>query len=112
MALAAQADTGAAVAKTDGISNSMLRTAGTVTRLAEGMGSSVLDEVAYEQGRLVSIVTSDVIDMVQQQGGAANGIDCGFGNRARYRHVDEELRALQQFVHGLLRGKEKEKKCG
>jgi hypothetical protein len=26
--------------------------------------------------------------------------------------VDEELRALQQFVHGLLRGKEKEKKCG
>ena len=49
---------------------------------------------------------------VPARGVAANGIDCGFGNRARYRHVDEELRALQQFVHGLLRGKEKEKKCG
>jgi|EP00908_Phaeocystis_cordata_P007334 hypothetical protein len=75
------AATGATISdadKTDGIPNYMLRTSGTVVRLAEGPGSSTAVEdngVLYEADRLVSIVTSDVIDMVQQQGGSAEKVD-------------------------------------
>lgn len=62
--------------KTNGIPNYMLRSSGTITRIAEGQDSSVQsDGVLYEQNSLVSIMTSDVIDMVQQQGGAAEKID-------------------------------------
>ena len=53
----------------------MLRTSGTITRLSEGSSTAQEDEVVYESDRLVSIVTSDVIDMVQQQGGAAEKVD-------------------------------------
>ena len=66
------------VEKTDGIPNYMLKTAGTITRLVESPESSAAvkdDGVLYEDGRTVAIVTSDVIDMVQQQGGAAEKID-------------------------------------
>eukprot|EP00966_Prymnesium_polylepis_P221750 5129809-Prymnesium_polylepis.1 len=66
------------IEKTDGIPNYMIRTSGTVARVAEGPDSSTEvqdDGVLYEPGRLVSIMTSDVIDMVQQQGGAAEKVD-------------------------------------
>jgi len=59
------------IEKTDGIPNYMIRTIGTVSRLAEGPDSEAMlhsDGVVYERDRLVTIVTSDVIDMVQQQG--------------------------------------------
>jgi hypothetical protein len=74
---ASGAATGEDVAKTDGIPNYMIRTAGRVARIAEGSDSAaVLDDgVLYESDRLVSIVTSDVIEMVQQQGGAAEKLD-------------------------------------
>jgi hypothetical protein len=64
--------------KTDGIPNYLLRFSGTVTRVAESPSSSTTvqdDGVLYEPDRLVSILTSDVIDMVQQQGGAAEKVD-------------------------------------
>ena len=59
--------------KTNGIPNYMLRTSGTIRRIAD----PELDEdgVLCEADRVVSIVTSDVIDMVQQQGGAAAKVD-------------------------------------
>jgi len=63
------AATGEDTEKTDGIPNYMLRTSGTIARLAEG------EEVTYEPGSVVSIVTSDMIDMVQQQGGAAEKVN-------------------------------------
>jgi hypothetical protein len=72
------AATGEEVEKTDGIPNYMLRTSGTVSRVAEGSQSSATvasNGVFYEQNRLVCILTSDVIDMVQQQGGAAESVD-------------------------------------
>jgi len=72
------AATGEEVEKTDGIPNYMLRTSGTVIRLAEGRDSSSAvqeDGVMYEPNRLVSIVTSDVIDMIKQQGGSAEKVD-------------------------------------
>merc|ERR1719231_783112 len=56
----------------------MLRTDGTVSRVAESPDSSTVvqeDGVLYEPDRVVSLVTSDVIDMVQQQGGAAQKVD-------------------------------------
>ena len=87
------AATGAEIAdedKTDGIPNYMLRTAGTITRVAEGADSSSNlqdDGVLYESDRMVSIMTSDVIDMVQQQGGAA----------AKVEYLGENL-----LVDGLL----------
>lgn len=60
--------------KTEGIPNYMLRTSGTIRRITDpGLED---DGVLYlEADRLVSIVTSDVIDMVQQQGGAAAKVD-------------------------------------
>tara|TARA_B110001452_G_scaffold119655_1_gene99286 strand:- start:281 stop:925 length:645 start_codon:yes stop_codon:yes gene_type:complete len=64
--------------KTDGIPNYMLRDAGTISRLSESLDSSASvedDGVLYETDRLVSIVTSDVVEMVQQQGGAAENVD-------------------------------------
>jgi len=72
------AATGEDMEKTDGIPNYMLRNSGTVTRVADGSGASIdviRDGVLYETGQLVSIVTSDVIDMVQQQGGSATKVD-------------------------------------
>ena len=72
------AATGEDMPKTEGIPNYMIRNTGTVARIAEGPDSAtaVLDDGAlYESGRLVSLVTSDVIDMVQQQGGAAEAVD-------------------------------------
>ena len=72
------AATGEDTPKTDGIPNYMIRTFGSVSRLAEGPTSSTEvqdDGVHYEIDRLVSLVTSDVIDMVQQQGGAAEKVD-------------------------------------
>jgi len=72
------AATGQEVDKTDGIPNYMLRSGGTVTRLAEGPESLTAvqeDGVVYETDRLVTIITSDVIDMVQQQGGEAEKVD-------------------------------------
>ena len=71
------AATGAEIAdedKTDGIPNYMITTSGTVTRLAEAPDSATAVQdngVQYDADRLVTIMTSDVIDMVQQQGGAA-----------------------------------------
>ena len=65
-------------AKTDGIPNYMLRTSGTIVRLAEGLDSATAvteDGVLFDSNCLVSIVTSDVIEMVQQQGGSAEKID-------------------------------------
>ena len=76
--------------KTDGIPNYMLRDAGTISRLSESLDSSFAvqdDGVLYEADRLVSIVTTDVIEMVQQQGGAAEKVD----------HVGENI-----LVEGLL----------
>lgn len=64
--------------KTDGIPNYMLRDAGTISRLSESLDSSTEvqdDGVLYETDRLVSIVTSDVVEMVQQQGGSAEKVD-------------------------------------
>lgn len=71
------AATGEDVPKTDGIPDYMLRTSGTVARLTESDSSIIVqdDGVHYEPDRLVSIVTSDVIDMVQQQGGSAEKVD-------------------------------------
>ena len=72
------AATGEDVAKTDGIPNYMIRTSGKIARLAEGSDSPTAvddDGVVYEAGRLVSILTSDMIDMVQQQGGSAEKVD-------------------------------------
>ena len=72
------AATGEDVEKTDGIPNYMIRNVGTVTRVAESPDSESemqADGVHYEMDRVVSIVTSDVIDMVQQQGGAAEKVD-------------------------------------
>ena len=66
------------IAKTDGIPNYMLRSTGTISRLAEGSGSSTAvqgDGVVLEQDQLVTILTSDVIDMVQQQGDTAEKVD-------------------------------------
>ena len=64
--------------KTDGIPNYMLRTTGTVSRLAESPDSpiDVGDAgVDYDQDRLVCILTTDVIEMVQQQGETAEKVD-------------------------------------
>ncbi|KAL1495932.1 hypothetical protein AB1Y20_014574 [Prymnesium parvum] len=72
------AATGGDVPKTDGIPNYMFRTSGTVTRLAEGADSSAAvhdDGVVYEADRVISLLTSDVIEMFQQQGGTAENID-------------------------------------
>ena len=73
------AATGEDTPKTDGIPDYMLRNSGTVKRIAEGADSStpVHEEngVLYESGRMVHILTSDIIDMVQQQGGAAEKVD-------------------------------------
>ena len=80
-AAAAGAATGAEFTdadKTEGIPNYLLRFSGTVNRLAEPQGgaSAVTDDgVAYELGREVRLLTTDVIDMVQQQGGAAEKVD-------------------------------------
>ena len=63
------AATGEDVEKTDGIPNYMIRTSGTVSRVADGKG-------VWDSDHIVSILTSDVIDMVQQQGGAAQKITC------------------------------------
>ena len=65
------AATGEDCEKTDGIPNYMIRTSGTVAKLAACGCCKPEDGVLYEEGREVSIVTSDVIEMVQQQGGAA-----------------------------------------
>ena len=73
------AATGAEVEKNaEGIPVYMLRTSGTVTRLAaDGSGTTAADEgVAFAEGEVVSIVTTDVIEMVQQQGGAAERVSC------------------------------------
>jgi len=70
--------TGEDTPKTDGIPNYMLRTSGTVARIAEGPESDTAvqeDGVLYQSDRLVSIVTSDVIEMAQQQGGAAENVN-------------------------------------
>ena len=72
------AATGEDVPKTDGIPNYMLFTFGTIASLTEPPDSSTAveeDGVVYEQDRVVSILTSDVIDMVQQQGGSAQNVD-------------------------------------
>ena len=64
--------------KTEGIPNYMLRNAGTVSRLAEGADSCTIvqdDGAQYEPDCMVSIITSDVIDMVQQQAGEAEKVD-------------------------------------
>ena len=64
------------IEKTDGIPNYMLRSSGTIARVVDGEGAvQSEDGVAYESGQLVSLVTSDVIEMVQQQGGAAEAVD-------------------------------------
>ena len=65
------------VPKTNGIPNYLLRTSGTVTRLVERDASVAMadDGVHYEADRLVSILTTDMIDMVQQQGGSATKVD-------------------------------------
>lgn len=62
--------------KTNGIPNYMLRTSGTVTCLHDDSSAPAVNEmvqdlygVLFERDRLVSIVTSDVIDMVQQEVG-------------------------------------------
>ena len=72
------AATGEDVPKTDGIPNYMIRTSGTLKRIAEAPDSdaSVQDDgVRYDADRIVSIITSDVIDMIQQQGGSAEKVD-------------------------------------
>lgn len=80
-AAAAGAATGAEISdddKTEGIPNYLLRFSGTVVRLAEAPdGASAVpdDGMVYELGRTVRILTSDVIEMVQQQGGAAEQVD-------------------------------------
>ena len=80
-AAAAGAATGAEFTdadKTEGIPNYLLRFSGTVNRLAEPQGGAAAvtdDGVAYELGREVRLLTTDVIDMVQQQGGAAEKVD-------------------------------------
>ena len=64
--------------KTEGIPNYMIRTSGTIVRLAEGADSATAvteDGVLFDSDCQVSIVTSDVIEMVQQQGGSAEKID-------------------------------------
>jgi hypothetical protein len=69
---------GEEVAKKDGIPEYCFRTSGNISRVAEKSDSSTAagdDGVLYEADRLVSIVTSDVIEMVQQQGGAAEDVD-------------------------------------
>ena len=74
-------DTGAATGveigeadKTDGIPNYMLRTSGTVLKLR---GDA--EDMWFDSGSLVTIMTSDVIDMVQQQGNPADlkSVDLG-----------------------------------
>ena len=67
------AATGEDTPKTDGIPNYMLRDSGTIGRLADPKLQD--DGVLYEEGHMVSIMTSDVIEMVQQQGGGAEKID-------------------------------------
>ena len=57
------------IEKTNGIPTYMLRTSGTVARLSEGPDAVQDDGVVYEQDHVVTILTSDVIDMVQQEGG-------------------------------------------
>jgi len=80
-AAATGAATGAAsedIPKTDGIPNYMLRNKGTIARLAEDPESSTEvqeDGVLYAPDRLITILTSDVIDMVQQQGDGAEKVD-------------------------------------
>ena len=64
--------TAAPVAMTRGIPNYMLRTSGTIARLAADLKSA--DGVLYARERLVSIVTVDVIEMIQQQGGGAEKV--------------------------------------
>jgi hypothetical protein len=62
--------------KTEGIPNYMIRTSGTIVRLAEGSATAVAEDgLLFDADREVSIVTSDVIEMVQQQGGSAEKID-------------------------------------
>ena len=70
------AATGEDVEKTDGIPNYMIRTSGTVVRVVGGEGSTVDADGGVVADGLLSILTSDVIDMVQQQGGAAEKLDC------------------------------------
>lgn len=56
----------------------MLRRSGRVVRLAEAPGSPAAvqpDGVLYEAGRVLSILTADVVEMVQQQGGGAERVD-------------------------------------
>jgi len=76
---AAGAATGAEISdddKTEGIPNYLLRFSGTVDRLADGLADGLAyDGVAYELDREVRILTTDVIEMVQQQGGAAEKVD-------------------------------------
>lgn len=72
------AATGGDVEKTRGLPTYLIRSTGTVSRVAESPDSSTAvqdDGVLYEQDRVVTIVTSDVIDMVQQLGGAAGQVD-------------------------------------
>ena len=73
-----ECDTGEEVEKTEGIPNYMIRTSGMIARVADGSSSLAAvqdDGVLYEVDRLVSIVTTDLIDMVQMQGGSAQGLD-------------------------------------
>lgn len=76
-ASASGAATGTEVAKTNGIPNYMLRFSGKVARLGGGGHSEVVADsgVLLERDRVVVLVTSDVIEMVQQQGGAAASVD-------------------------------------
>jgi len=76
--------TAAPVAMTRGIPNYMLRTSGTIARLAaENSANGVL----YARATVVSIVTVDVMEMIQQQGGAAEKVT----------HLGEDI-----LVQGLL----------
>lgn len=70
--------TGGDVPKKDGIPLYMLRETGAIKRVAEPEESStdvLVDGVQYEAESLVSILTYDVIEMVQQQGGSAEKVD-------------------------------------
>ena len=68
-----RAATGDEIEKTDGIPNYMIRTSGTISRLFDDAVQD--DGVVYEADRVVSLLTPDVIDMVQQQGGSAEKVD-------------------------------------
>ena len=70
--------TGGDVPKKDGIPLYMLRETGAIKRVAEPEESStdvLVDGVQYDAESLVSILTYDVIEMVQQQGGSAEKVD-------------------------------------